>query len=338
MATTTIPAGLVPQIWERRLWVEAAGKIFFNKFAGEEVPTGDTTSANSFANIVHINTDLTKEPGNTITFGLAYQLSGIRVSGTSTMEGNEEAISFYSQSVTLDRVRNAILWDEVLQGKKSPYNLRNAAKVLLSDWLANKIDQMTVDALVASPTKILYGGDATSDAEIDSSDVFSTALIEAACRVAKTSTPRIRPIKVNGKDRYIILAHSYQIASLRSESAWLQAQREANIRGEDNPIFNDAAGVWGSAIIFEYDKIPLYTDWGAGGETPGARALLLGAQAVLWGFGKKVYWKERVTDYDSIGVQVGSIIGVAKAKFNNKDYACIALDTYAAETYPSATS
>ena len=339
MGATSIPANLIPKVWERRLWVEAMDKLFFKKFAGSEVPTGDKTSKSALTDIVHISTDLTKNPGNTIVFGLAYQLSGAGVSGATAMEDAEEAISLYDQSVTIDRIRNAVLWDEVRQGQFSPYGIRDAAKGLLSDWLANRIDQLTITALTTSPTsdRILYGGDATSDAEIDSSDVFSTTMIEAACRYAKMCSPKVRPIIVNGRARYVILAHPYQIASLRTEKAWLEAQQSANVRGENNPIFNDAAGIWGPAIIFEYEKIPTYSTWG-GGSVPGARAVLLGAQAVLWGFGKKAYWKERQTDYDSVGVQVGSILGIAKAKFNDKDYGVIALDTYAAETYPSAIS
>lgn len=340
MSATTIPAKLIPKVWERRLWVEALGKIFFKKFAGSEVPTGDKTSKNALTDIVHISTDLTKEAGNTVTFGLAYQMSGAGKSGADAMEDYEEALALYDQSVTIDRIRNAVLWDEVRQGQYSPYSIRDAAKGLLSDWLANRIDYLTITALTTNPTadRILYGGDATADDEIDSSDVFSTAMIEAACRYAKNRSPKVRPIIVNGKARYVILAHPYQLASLRTEDRWLEAQQNANVRGEDNPIFQDAAGVWGPAIIHEYDKVPTFATWGSGGDQPGARAVLLGAQAALWAFGKKVYWKERTVDYDSVGVQVGSILGVAKAKFNSKDYGVIALDTYAAETYPSAVS
>ena len=73
-------------------------------------------------------------------------------------------------------------------------------------------------------------------------------------------------------------------------------------------------------------------------EDYGARAVLLGAQAACWAFAKKSYWKERETDYDSVGVQVGTLVGIAKAKYNSIDYGVIALDNYAAETYPSATT
>jgi len=339
MSATSIPANLVPEVWSRRLWVEARKKIFFSKFAGEEVPTGDKTSKNSLNDIVNVSTDLTKEQGDAITFGLAYQLTGAGRSGTEAMEAYEEAISLYDLKVTIERYRNAVLWDEILQGQKSPYSIRATAKTLLSDWLAAKIDGLTITALTTSPTstRILYGGDATSNASIDTSDVFSTTLIEAAVRKASLATPKIRPIKINGKDYYVILAHPYQCASLRNEAAWQQAQREANVRGDENPIFSGACGVYAGAIIYDYERIPTYSTWGTGA-VPGARAVLLGAQAACWAFAKKSYWKERETDYDSVGVQVGTLVGIAKAKYNSIDYGVIALDTYAAETYPSATT
>lgn len=330
MAKTTIPVNLVPQVWAKKLWVEARKKIFFNKFAGKEVPTGDKTSQSSFNNIVVVSTDLTKSPGDTITIGLAYQLTGAGVSGVSPMEGNEEAINFYDFTVSLERYRNAILWDEIYEGQKSPYAMRQTAVQLLSDWLASKIDDLSITALTTNPTtnRILYGGDATSDATLDTADVFSTTLIERAVRKAKLASPKIRPVKVNGKEYYVILVHPYQLKALRNETAWREAQQSANIKGEDNPIFSGAEGVWGGAIIHEYDRIPTYNNWGANGNLNGARAVLLGAQALVHAYGKKSYWKERETDYDSKGVQVGTITGIAKTKFNNEDYGVIALDTY----------
>ncbi len=340
MAATTIPANLVPKIWSRSLWVEALGKLFFTKFIGKEEPTADKTRQNALTDIVNMKTELEKQPGDAITFGLAYQLSAAGRAGADAMEGQEEAIAMYDQRVTIDRIRNAVLWDEVRQGQFSPYNIRSNAKSLLSDWLAAYIDKTTITALTTSPTstRVLYGGDATSTATIDSSDTFSTSLIDAAVRKAKTSTPKIRPVMVDGKPWYVILAHPFQIASLRSETAWKEAQQYANVRGIENPIFTGAAGYYAGAVIHEYERIPTYSDWGSGSDLSGARAVLLGGQAGLWAFGKKSYWKERETDYDSVGVQVGSILGIAKAKFNNIDYGVIALDTYAAETYPSATS
>ncbi len=48
-------------------------------------------------------TNLKKQPGDTINFGLTTKLSGSGVSGDSTLEGYEEAISSYAETVTVNR-------------------------------------------------------------------------------------------------------------------------------------------------------------------------------------------------------------------------------------------
>ena len=59
-----------------------------------------------------------------------------------------------------------------------------------------------------------------------------------------------------------------------------------------------------------------------------ARGLFCGAQAGVLAYGRKIGWKEKVFEYDSqFGVEVSSVYGLSKAKFNSEDFAVIAFDT-----------
>ena len=59
-----------------------------------------------------------------------------------------------------------------------------------------------------------------------------------------------------------------------------------------------------------------------------ARALFCGAQAGILAYGRKIGWKEKVFEYDSqFGVEVSSIYGFSKAKFNSEDFGVITCDT-----------
>jgi hypothetical protein len=94
-----------------------------------------------------------------------------------------------------------------------------------------------------------------------------------------------------------------------------------SIRGESNPIFSGAAGIWDNVLLHEYDKI--FRRTGNAGHTvlfeagdpiakgvTVARALFCGAQAGILAYGRKVGWKEKVFEYDSqFGVEVSSIYG-----------------------------
>ncbi|MBW8034874.1 MAG: DUF4043 family protein [Planctomycetes bacterium] len=58
------------------------------------------------------------------------------------------------------------------------------------------------------------------------------------------------------------------------------------------------------------------------------RGLFCGAQAGIIAYGRKIGWKEKVFEYDSqFGVEVSSIYGFTKTKFNSEDFAVIACDT-----------
>lgn len=82
-------------------------------------------------------------------------------------------------------------------------------------------------------------------------------------------------------------------------------------------------------MIHEYERILTYATWGSGGATPGARALLLGAQAGVHAYAQYPHWYEKLFQYNRIpGVATDLIYEVAKTVFNSEDFGVIAIDTY----------
>jgi len=94
--------------------------------------------------------------------------------------------------------------------------------------------------------------------------------------------------------------------------------------------------------VHEYDKIELRTGDGVGTDPATyfesgdpcangitvARGLFCSGQAGILAYGRKIRWVEKVFEYDSqFGVEVSSIYGVTKAKFNNEDFGVITCDT-----------
>lgn len=306
---TTVPTNLTQKAWAKQLWKEAETESFFNRFTGE---------GSNF--IIEKKTDLKKEKGDQITTGLMMKLTGEGITGENMLEGNEEKLTLYDFSVKVDQIRNAVRLAGSMTEQKTAINLRSAAKDALRMWLAEKNEKDTFAALTASPTanRVIYAGTRTSEETITASDKFSAALISAARRKAMLATPKIRPVNVNGKNYYVMIIDSYQARDLKNDDAWLEAQKHANARGENNPIFTGMLGIYDGVVLHEHENV-IRTASGASSIYVG-HALLLGAQAGVLAIAKEPTWKEKAFDYDDkVGFATGMIRGIAKSVFTDSN-------------------
>lgn len=323
MATTSPNANLVRAAWAKKLWVDAQDEQFFVKhgFIGE--------SDNS---IIVKKVDLKKDKGDTIHIGLSVKLSGSGISGDSTLEGYEEAISTYAMDVQLDQIRNAVRIAGALAEQQACYDMRSDAKEKLKIWLAEYLDEKMFEDLASSPStnrKIWCSVDHSSVATLDTTDKLSTGYISEAKRLAKLASPRVRPIRVNGKEHYVLVVHPYCMRDLRRDADWIDAQQLANVRGVDNPIFSGAEGMWDGVIIYEHENVYRTNDGSSSAYI--ARNLLLGAGAGVWAIGKEPFWREKTFDYENqVGFATGLIHGFKKAVFDGEDYGVVTLYASAA--------
>jgi len=280
-------------------------------------------------------------------------------------------VTFHNCDTTIHKRKQAVRLDGEMTERRTKIKLRGEAKEALGAWHAESRDTDIVLGLSGLPNAVgtlldsqpstarkFYGGQNTSGAvgvvPVASDSLitgtagahrFGTQVLSHLKRMAQVdggaSYGKIRPVVIKGKKYFVFFASPWQIKALKMEDRWINAQKDANIRGESNPLFSGACGMWDGIIVHEYDKIQLRT--GAGGSTAAeyfdvaddcvngvsvARGLLCGAQAGILAYGRKIGWKEKVFEYDSqFGVEVSSIYGFTKAKFNNKDFAVIACDT-----------
>ncbi|TXH51255.1 MAG: N4-gp56 family major capsid protein [Desulfurellales bacterium] len=369
MANTTSIDALRPEIWRKELFQDVIDNLYFtqNGMMGED----DN-------NIVQTMLELTKSKGDTVTFGLTAKLAGAGVDGDAELEGNEEAISAYSENVAIDQKRHAIRLLGRLDEQKNSYSMRTDAKNKLSIWMQEFIERQVflklggvqsttlvdtsgsvisagatwsntpdifpaADEAAGSGNRYLCANTSGIDA-LTTSDKITPSLISKARVKAKLASPMVRPLRINGKDYYVLFVHPRQAYDLKTDATWSQAHREADIRGDQNAIFTGALGIWDGVIVHEHEYVPwidvsaLATDKFASGGTTAAvdcyRALLCGRQAV--GFAKSSggpgEWVEKSFDYDNKwGVATSLIGGIQKLMFNSKEYGVIALDTYATE-------
>jgi N4-gp56 family major capsid protein len=322
-ADTTVASGsaIAVQAWSDEIWLELPEQVFMASYMQKDVNA-----------IIQVKDDLDGEPGEKITFTLARQLSGAGVSGDSTLEGSEEAMVFYSDAVTLNQYRNGVRLAGRLSERRTAFEQRKVAKQLLKDWLADQIDDKIFSVLSTSPSagRVAYGGDAVSTATIEAGDYLTLALITRVKIIARKATPQIFPVRVDGGDYFVLVVSPDSLHDLKIyDPAWAQAQRDAQERGNKNPLFTGAEGLWDGVVIRSCTRVATTTNWGAGSNLTGSENLFLGRQAGVFAWGERPQWVEQSFDYaNKIGFAISAIYDVKKATFNSVDNGVITVRTY----------
>ncbi len=311
------------------------------------------TDSNS---IIQIKEDTSKGPGDRVRCGLRMLLSGDGIEGDATLEGNEEALTVYTDDLVINQLRHAVRSEGKMSEQRIPFSVREEARLGLQDWFADRIDTAAMNQLggntgqsdtrytghntvtTFSSTRAVWPTAAGDDTEADvasetTSAVMSLELIDYAVELAHTASPMIRPVKVKGEDYYVLFLHPYQITDLRTNTnsgQWLDIQKAAMNGGQvtKNPIFTGAHGVYNGVIIHSSTRVPSVT-------SNVYRGIFCGAQAGVLAFGQgynknTMSWVEELFDYgNQLGVSAGLIWGLKKTIYNSVDYGSIVIPTYA---------
>ena len=184
------------QIWSKATMREALKKTFFYKFLGK---SGDKKA------IIQRMVDLEQNRGSTIKYDLLMQATGAGVTGDARLKGNEEALVYHQDSVVIDQLRHGHSFRNMSQ-QRTVHDLRTDAMDNLSDWFSGKFDDYMFrnlcgdtslghgqTAVAPDSDHVLYAGDATSTATVDSADLLTLADLDYAKEKAKTLTPPDSP-------------------------------------------------------------------------------------------------------------------------------------------------
>lgn len=327
----------VRKAYEEKLFRDAKKEMYFDKFMGE-----DASSA------VQVKTELEKKRGDTVTIGLRMRLTGAGVTSGQTLEGNEEALDIYTDTVTLEQYRHAVRDDGAMTRQRAMFSVSEEQNAAIKDWLAEKQDLLCFNELLSNntPTRVAYpDGTAGAFSYTATASTAQSALVLANSQItpnfisycktlAKTGRSRawvpIRPLKVGGEELFVLLCHPDVMFDLKTDSNFQQARREAEKRGKDNPLFKNATAIWDGVVIHEHENCPIGTD-GGGGSVPWAKCALMGQQSLTWAWGKKPKTIMKDFDYENEhSVAVDFIAGVNKNQFNSEDYGSLAV--YVART------
>jgi len=354
MTEFALGADLAVQRWSTDLAREAEVKQYFRKFMGK-----------GHENMIMVKTELNKKAGEKITFGLKMKLTGPAVRGDNVIEGtsSEEALTFHADSVFIDQARHGTKSKGKMTEQRVPYNLRKEGRDSLSTWFAEEYDQQVMMYMAgargrdtsfhdgvaytgfannsfdtADSDHILYGGNASSLATIDTADKMKLGIVEKCVAQAETTDPMIQPFRVNGENKFVLLMHTWQAYDLRtsiSQNDWIDIQKYAGDRGGKNLVYSNALGEYADVILHKHRNVIRFnsSDGCAAGITA-ARALFLGAQAavIAWGGSSRTgrySWNEETDDRgNALVITAGAIFGVTACYFNSKLFGLFRVDTY----------
>lgn len=325
----------VKKAWNERLFRDVIAESYFPRFFGS-----DSSS------LVHVDTQLEKGQGDRITFMLRTRDTSPGVTGNTPLEGNEAVVGNFTFNLSLEEYAHGVRVRRGIDQQRAAFSVTDEAEAQIKDWMEERIDQLCFDAIglgtgaTASPTKVLFRTAATTFSSAASytaaaaalngtasNGTLSMELLSALRAYSKTGGARqtvpLRPVKVDGKEYLVLLTHPDSMFDLKASSGWQQAQREARERSDENPIFTGAAGVVDGIVIHEHERCATFTN-GAGSTLPWNRALLMGAQALTFAFGKRPEIVQEDFDYKrEVGYGMSVVMGAAAPTFNSQTFGAI---------------
>ena len=300
----------IPQIWATDLLAQAENLTFWHNMEGPE---------GSSMPIIRKD-DLEQGPGDTIKFDIVLALTGAGLTGDtsgSLLEGNEEALKFRQTSMTVDSLQHAVRWTKL--GKiLISHDMRSTALNQLAKWLAGKLDDRIFNELTGQsgfttmPTKNKWAaGTATSRDTVADTNAGGRLTLDTITELKAYAQVEIKlePLKMeDGNEYFGLVVHPYTAMSLkRDDTKWAQAQREAQVRGDNNPLFTGAVGVWDGVIIYTSNRVPRSNN-----AVPIAVSdnILFGAQALSRGYAHYPDWTEEYFSYgQEQGIATWTVLG-----------------------------
>ena len=338
MAQTYAVAGLTPQIWDDEFFRSYVRASRYRRYFGTDE-----------ASIFQLKEDLTKKRGDRVTFALVNELTGNGVTGNATLKGNEERLNSRSHALTVDVLRHAVAVDD-WDIQKSVIDLRNAAKVQLREWAQKQLRDACTNALgqvdgvnfstatnaqrdtwqVNNRDRLIFGTARVTQTTFASaiSAISTTAqltpnILSLMKRVAQTTaSPKIKPVYVKEMDQewFVAFVGPRAWRDLTEDNPTTNvltlANRDARVRGVDNPLFTGDSLVWDGIIIREIPEIaavPTTIDSLSIGLEP---VYLCGAQAVGLAWAQRTKTTTDTDDYEFLhGVGVQEIRRIEKLRF-----------------------
>lgn len=345
----------VKKVWDSLLHEAVVNKSAFKGLIGRDKGGEGALESETVNSPIVEKTQLSKESGDQITMNLV--ASGITAateynggkSGSTQLVDAEDSLSVYNTKVKIAHQRFGVEIDGKMTQQRLPFDVVNAAKANLSQKMASFQDSGLFFAIysgyspnvlrelgttAADPTdhpNRIFGKGQSAITGVTANDVVDTDLLDIL-RVF-WELRNINPIRVDGEPYALFYVSPYGGRTLRRDSLWQDANINGMSRGDKNPVFQNALGIWGGIVVKESNKVSTAKDYNGltvsndaitlSAATMGSGItatdvymnVLLGANAVARAYGMKSYLvRRKEDDYENImGFGGGFIYGDKRA-------------------------
>ena len=352
-SATSLADPLVNILFSQKLHIETQDELWFNQRGlMKKEDGGEETFERKSDSPIVVKDEFGKERGQRIRLALRKQLTtnvglsdrdgsgtGANVLnqytfGISSMIDQEENMNLYDMEVVVELMKHAVGFaTPELQDLRTPFKMEQEAASALRDWLAGQYEESILDAHYegnaahviksgfASATahpRVIWSNDATAQGDISSNDTLSAADLRKVYESMRINN--INPLKVDGKEMYVLLAHVYSISDLMNDSDIKNTYQNAFSRtaaGSDNPLFSRAEVIFEGIAVHEYNRVRVP---GSGTNAASTRRnIVLGADALICGNASEPRLVRRKEDAyeDRYGVGIKQIFGCARADFQH---------------------
>ena len=315
---------------------------------------------------------LENDAGDSISYDLVMQLRMQPIEGDRILEGNEEDLKFYTDSLYIDQARGGVNTGGKMTRKRTIHDLRKVARARQSEWWARVFDELFFmylsgargvnadytypanypgfanNPLIAPDTAHLFVPNGKSKSDITSSEIMTLGVIDAVKARASvmgggtSGIPAIEPCMIDGEEHYVVVMHPFQEHALRvasSAGTWLDIQKAATTaEGRNNPIFKGSLGMYNNVVLHTHKGVVRFSDYGTNNNLLAARSLFMGRQAAVVAFGSpgndlRFDWHEETRDNGNQAViTTSSIFGVKKTSFRTDNLGSLDFGVIAMDT------
>ncbi len=344
-------------------------------------------------------TDLSVGAGLSVSVDHFNVLQGLPTMGDEPITGRMASLSYSSMDIKINQTRFGVDTGGRMSQQATEHNLRTVGRAGVVGWWARWNDQTTLVHLggargqqndpswviplsshaefakimvndVSPPTKNrhFFAGGKTDLESLTTTDIITLDDLDRIQAVLEESIIQFPPVVLPGMPEedgfWCIYLSPRQWHYFKNRTTGIRAfQRDAGVRGENNPLFRGDVGRWGKFVIKQLPRAIRFaagttttvttndTTLATGSKTVPAfggaagagidRAIILGAQALGFAFGRHsasdthMAWHEELTNHgNNYEASVSAVVGKKKFRFVSVegewvDHGVAVLDSYA---------
>lgn len=244
--------------------------------------------------VIKVHETFKAESGDRVTIANTARVIGQGVEGNALLRDTGEDLNTYSMDVYIQSIANQLRTAGPLNEQRIAMDARKEFRMKLAQWAARKTEeaiiltlsglsswnnttvldnwgqgaqsavfQNTIHAFTnsggANPDSndtLVFAGDASSNATIDSGDVMTAQLLsKVQTHALETLSIPLEPLQIEGEDCFFLLCSYRAIEQLLYDPDYVQAVRATPYDKNSNPLLKGTIGKYGMFYLRPYPKM-----------------------------------------------------------------------------------